>query len=274
MTTENHATEWEETNVEATTAAAKKWQEDKARSYAKRPPQGRSVWRFLPAIKGTGGNPFKHVWVHFVRDRNDRDTIIASGLCPLKMGTGASCVVCAESSRLRKTGLKEDSDYGSSLRAENHIYANTVNLEEDEPKVIVMNVPQDVYKTLTKLLADPVAGGDFTHPKTGYNIVINRSGTGKNDTEYDAIPARSASEFPYMALLGKMNDLTAAAGLLDTAVAQASFGGKALPSAAGGAAPEGRQIESKPQEAPSQDMVEDPVTGKWIPKASLQRSSK
>jgi hypothetical protein len=269
-TTQNTtATEWEETDVDGTSAAFKKWEAEKGRSFAKRPPQGRSVWRFLPPIKGTGGNPFFHVWVHFVRERGNRDNIIASGTCPSKMGAGEICVICSEVSRLRRTGVKEDKDYADSLRAENHIYANTVNLEEEDPKVIVMNVPQDVYKTLSGLLKDKEAGGDFTHPERGYNIVITRTGSGRNDTEYDAVPARNASKIMNAGWLGKMNSLPDAAGLIDTALVSAAFAGKALPESAKAPAA-ALPPASQPAGAPAQDLVEDPITGKWIPRSQLK----
>jgi len=269
MTTEAAPTEWEETNVDATVAAYKKWEAEKGRSFAKRPPAGRSVWRFLPAIKGTGGNPFYPVWVHIVK--NQSGEIVASGLCPSKMGTG-NCVVCPEVSRLKRTGLKEDKDRADDMRAQFDIYANAVNLEEDDPKVIVLRVPQGVYKTLAGLLKDGVAGGDFTHPDKGYNIVITKTGSGRNDTEYDAVPARNSSAIMNRAWLTKMHRLDEAAGLLDTALVKAAFSGEALPAGTGSPAPEGRQLPpaAAPAGEPPTDMVEDPVTGKWIPKAMLK----
>jgi hypothetical protein len=272
MTTEANApTEWEETNVDAAEAAYKKWEAAKGRAFAKRPPAGRSVWRFLPPIKGSGGDPFYQVWVHMVK--NASGDIVASGLCPSKMGTG-NCVVCPEVARLKRTGLPADKDRADDMRAQFDVYANAVNLEEDDPKVQVLRVPQGVYKTLAQLLKDAVAGGDFTHPDKGYNIVITKTGSGRNDTEYDAVPARNSSVIMNRGWLGKMNNLAEAAGLLDTAFVKAVFSGEALPASSEAApAAAGRQLPpaEAPAGAPPQDMVEDPITGKWIPKSMLAK---
>ena len=196
------ATEWEETDVDATTGAHDEWEKEKSKRWAKRPPKGRSVWRFLPPMKGLGGNPFFQVWVHYVRDVSDRNQIVAQGQCPSKM-SNLPCVVCAESGRLRRLGGKENEDRAADLRAEFHVYANAVNLEDKEPKVLVMDMPQTVYTKLNTILKDKTAGGDFTNPDKGFNVVIIRKGEGRNDTEYDAIPARASSPITKREWLGQ-----------------------------------------------------------------------
>jgi hypothetical protein len=278
MSTENDTakapTEWEETRADEAYGEYKQWEKEKGRRFAKRPGPGRTVWRGLPPMKGKGPSPFRKVYVHILKDASDQ--IVAQGLCPSKMHN-QPCLVCQEGGRLKRTGDKQDRAVADGLRAEFHIYLNVVDLEADKPEVTVMDVPIDVYKTLNDHLDPKNAAGfiDWSHPEKGCAFVVTRTGTTKNDTKYTAALARNSSRIPNMEWLAKLNDLDEAAGLLDTERAKALFTGQPMPGGAvSGAAPApaSRQLppQASPAAAPSQDMVEDPITGHWIPKGLVK----
>ena len=47
-------------------------------------------------------------------------------------------------------------------------------------------IPRSVYQDIIDLYLDEDEAGDMTDPRTGYDIKIIRSGSGKNDTTYSA----------------------------------------------------------------------------------------
>jgi hypothetical protein len=51
-------------------------------------------------------------------------------------------------------------------------------------------VPRSVYQDVIDLYLDSDEWGDMTHPTEGYDIKINRSGKGKNDTSYSVSPCQ------------------------------------------------------------------------------------
>jgi len=79
--------------------------------------------------------------------------------------------------------------------------------ESRGPQVLATGV--QIFEQLLGYFTDP-GWGDFTHPKTGYNVTINRTGIGLN-TEYKVRPDRAATPLSDMEVLEHLHDLTKSA---------------------------------------------------------------
>jgi hypothetical protein len=103
-----------------------------------------------------------------------------------------SCFVCQTAETLLATGNPQDEQTGKDIQAKVRVYANVIDRENPENGPVTLGFGKGIHEDLTALRADPDAGGDFTHPESGYDIVINRTGTGKQ-TEYKVIGSRRQS---------------------------------------------------------------------------------
>lgn len=177
--------------------------------------EGKNVIRLLPPRKGATPpgkkpNPFHQVWVHYVRNPNKPDQSRPVP-CPVKNGTGKVCVICAEVSKLRRSGNKTDEEVARDLSAGRQYYANVINMADPEAGPKVLRVGINLYLEMLSLMKpddEETSRGNISHPRTGYNLVIERSGTGKEDTRYNLKVAKSPSALPNMEWLKDMHDLT------------------------------------------------------------------
>lgn len=62
-------------------------------------------------------------------------------------------------------------------------------LESDEPRLVLLT--SGMYQDILDLYLDENEWGDMTDPKTGYDIKLSRSGSGKLDTEYSVSPCKN-----------------------------------------------------------------------------------
>lgn len=61
--------------------------------------------------------------------------------------------------------------------------------EQNSPKFMLLTSTQ--YQDILDLYLDEDEWGDMTHPKTGYDLKLSRSGSGKTDTEYTVKPCKN-----------------------------------------------------------------------------------
>jgi hypothetical protein len=169
--------------------------------------EGKNVVRFLPPLAGQK-SPFFRAFIHYLRNPAMPDKGGRPVICPLKTRS-APCVICQRISELRRTGVPTDTDEAKQLSAGRRMYANVVNLNEPDKGVQVMEFGAKIYTELLSHLAgeDEAAVGDFTDPDKGYNVVIERVGTGKEDTRYQVRMAKAPSAIAKRAWLGEMHDL-------------------------------------------------------------------
>lgn len=264
---ENTGTEWQETDVEASAEAYDEYVKRRGSTFPKRPPQGRSIWRWLPPLKGKKPVPFTYVWVHYFNDPTNLDTLLMVGVCPSKQ-RGEPCRICPFVSALRKSGVEADKDVADRIRAKEAILANVVRIDDANPKPSVMDVPTDVHKLLMQTLRDKAEGVDFTHPTKGYNVIVEREGE-KLKTKYTARLAPRQLPIQKMEWLKEMQDLDVVFGELDDArlanMLVLGESGKVeyrAPLPAG----EDRQLPAA-DGAIDADWVENPLTGEREPRA-------
>ena len=162
---------------------------------------GRNVVRFLPMAPGMP-SPFLVVWQHFVKT-DDKPIVFP---CPWRMEQ-SRCPICDEGNRLSRTGNPADKDAARNLWPSMRVFANAIDRSDMEagPKVVAM--PRTVYEELISIRTDADAGGDFTHPENGFDIIIERTGTGLS-TRYRVSTARSNSAIEDMEWISQQHDLS------------------------------------------------------------------
>lgn len=150
---------------------------------------GRNVVRFLPPAPGKR-SPFVVIHQHFIKPIGADKPIVFA--CPRAMEKRA-CPVCAKADQFARTGNKADRDKAFELYPSRRVFANVIDRRTPEAGVKVLGFGKKIHEQLLNLRTDEDAGGDYTHPVDGFDVVITREGTGKTDTKYHVAPARKQS---------------------------------------------------------------------------------
>lgn len=244
-------------------AAAEKEEYDKTSGSQDfwKPPQGTSVVRFLPPRPGKS-TIYRFIWEHYfdVPGQAPGGTKRQKLVCPLQQSKADKhdprrCPCCAYAERLRGTGNQEDYDLAGEYVAKRSIFANILVRGQEDRGIRVWAFGKKVYEQLDAIRRDTRAGGNFAHPLTGFDIVVKRTGSGKNDTNYTCLADRQASPLHddatiMEALLESMPDLDRHARILPEAEVRklwaAAFpGAEPIDVTPRGPAPAGRQPRAR-----------------------------
>lgn len=204
-------------------AAVSDWEDDRAKADRKlpqRPKAGENIYRFLPKRKEAKHKHFyRVVYLHFLR-HPDKDELLMVGLCPQKTeGYDEECNICTGASRVRKTGTgwQQLRDWG--LYPQRNMFTGAVRLDnkgqpiddddDETTKPHIMSVPYDVESVIMPLLKQksPRYLGDISHPMTGFNMVVTKSGKGRENTEYSGMPLAKSCPLANMEWLKELPDL-------------------------------------------------------------------
>lgn len=260
------------------------WEASKTRT--EKPPVGKSVWFVCPARLGASQGPVpfrKGQYIHFLRDPKTGE-VFAVGVCPSKT-YNRPCVVEPWLKQLKATGNPADVELAEKMAAKEHILVNAIRLDVEPAKMVILQLSMTVYKELNRILRDRTDGFDFTNPLNGKSVIIERVGTGKNDTEYSVRLSQSPlslEKLGKLSLLSEMADLDKVYEDLDMeSVASVLSGEASAPrevgpaaSATRGVAPAAGQKQiaaSAPAAGAIEDMVEDPLSGEMVPASSLKK---
>lgn len=148
---------------------------------------GRNIIRVLPPPVGQR-KPYRTVHQHFIEIGPVSQSVICARLEAKK-----PCAVCQKVDELRKSQAKIDQDMASSLFARRRVFANVIDRAEPEKGPKVLAFGKTIHEQLVALRSDEISGADYVHPLKGYDVVIERTGTGKNDTKYKVTLARKES---------------------------------------------------------------------------------
>lgn len=151
---------------------------------------GRNIMRILPPPAGQR-SPFRVTYQHYLNMpgvSGKTQSVICARLEAKK-----PCLVCAKVEELRSSQAKADQDAASDLFARRRVFANVIdrNDEEHGPKIYAFG--KTVHEQLLALRTDAKGGGNYAHPVDGFDIIVERKGTGKNDTEYTVRGDRNSS---------------------------------------------------------------------------------
>jgi gp32 DNA binding protein like len=265
---ESQETEWEESDPEAVSAQLQEHEKEVAERNArtaqiKMDVPGDYTYRFLPPVKGQGGTWAFKTWIHYIKNPNKPDEKGRPVVCPSKT-RDARCVVCEVVSALYRQSRTDAKakDMAGQLRSKETYFANVVRVDTKDgmkagPKIL--GLPQTVYEALSKIFKDPDKGGDFTHPKTGYKVIITRVGTKMDDTRYTVSLNIKQSPIESMDWLKHMHILSKHVGEMTTEDMSAILEGR-QPEVATDVAPiaTDRQLKSVSRERePGEDDDED-----------------
>lgn len=158
-----------------------------------KPEVGENVVRFLPKLKGQKSH-VKIVYEHFVDDVPGRDGIFRF-VCPRNQTKGRQpCPLCDQADTFKKSRNPADHDRAKELYPQMRIYANIIDRSQPELGPRVFAFGKTIWEQLKKIATSKHQGGDYTSPgENGFDVVIDRTGTGKNDTRYTVLPAREDS---------------------------------------------------------------------------------
>lgn len=190
-------------SYDAETAQEEKSQMDSSSTEFFKVKVGKSVVRFLPPPLGKK-SPFRVVWTHYINLPGSKDPI--SFACPMREAN-RSCPVCQKAEGFKRSGNDADFKKALDLFPKRRVYANIVDREHPEKGVQVFGFGKTIHEALAKIRADEDAGGDFTNPDTGFDIIVEREGTGKNDTNYTVMAARKQSKLGDYELISQQHDL-------------------------------------------------------------------
>lgn len=150
---------------------------------------GENLVRFLPPAE-PGQAPYTKVYQHFI-NRGPADRPIVFN-CPKRMN-GGHCPACAKADALIATGNKADKEEAMKLYPKLRVFYNVINRHDEEAGPQVLGVGKKIHEELMGLRANARAGGDFFHPIEGFDVVIEKEGTGLN-TKYTVNAVRNSSQ--------------------------------------------------------------------------------
>lgn len=169
-----------------------------------KPPVGKTAVRFLPPKIGWP-SPFVIQHQHFFELPGVERKIIFS--CP-KMHEGKPCLACKKADQLEGSGNSRDERASKKLRPSRRTLANVIVTPKDpNSKVVVWGFGTTVFNQIKAIRESEEGGGNFLDPKNGFNLIVQRVGTGKDDTKYTMIPARNTTPLANMEWIEAQSDL-------------------------------------------------------------------
>lgn len=159
-----------------------------------KPPPGECVIRLLPPKIGRS-SPFRVVYQHFIEIPGASSSV--SFTCPRMQAKtdrvpARGCPACAKADELRERGHPTAYEMAGNFLPRRRIFANIVFRGDPERGVLIFPFGKQIHDQLLALRSNKDAGGDFCDPLNGFDVVINRTGTGLK-TEYKVFPARKLS---------------------------------------------------------------------------------
>lgn len=180
---------------------------------------GKYNLRFMPPWTDEGVNAYqwwREIWMHWGIGPDDDSK--KNVVCPKKTPPGeGECPICDEVERLKATGDPADLELSKEMRARVRIQANIIDLKDpkwtqddideligggteednlpevDSPKIQVYGFGSTIFKELLDYFNDEI---DFTDLEEGYDVILVREGTTKNNTKYRVRLVKAASQAP------------------------------------------------------------------------------
>lgn len=157
-------------------------------------PDGNSRWRILGSWRGAGQQFWHDFGQHFVKDTAGK--IQAIYVCTDKT-FGKPCAVCDAVGQ----GIKGATDDATlkiltDAKSAGRVLVNALHLDSSEPhKVVILELPPTVFEQIVVIGEEWEQAGESMFGQTGKDLIINRTGTGKN-TKYVTQVAARAMEIP------------------------------------------------------------------------------
>ncbi len=157
------------------------------------PPEGESRIRVMPPWDSDVEEFWFATATHFNVGPDERAVA-----CPDMSGVSDSCYICRLVKRLSR-GDEDERAESDAMNARPRYLLSIVDLGNPQNGVQVWPAPKTIFRQLKKFWLNEEDYGDFTSFKDGFDILVEKTGTGLN-TRYDCTPTRS-KEFPSERLL-------------------------------------------------------------------------
>lgn len=252
MTTENSTSaqstaivKYQPYEEEDAAAEAEKWEESPFGDFFEFK-EGTSKIRILPALPGKGygpkkTSPFLVTWSHYVESGDFKWNFV----CP-RMEAKKRCPSCEKADQLRKSGNPADFDRAKAYLPRRRSMVNVIDRAHPEKGPQHCRIGKTIHEALATLRKEE---GDFTHPEKGYDILVTRKGTKRDDTEYLVRPDRTDSPLGDMVWIEQQHDLSrfGVVMLADDIVEYVRSRGKSSGGAAAGGGRQQRRDAPPPQ---------------------------
>lgn len=216
---------------------------------------GKTVVRFLPGVDGK--QAYVRVMQHFIRMPGSSGPTVFN--CPRAMAN-KPCAACAYADELRSSGNPADRDRAWEARPKMRVFYNVIDRANPEAGPKVLAVGTMIHEALMEIARDPQKGGDFTDPtEDGFDVIIDREGSGKQDTAYSVAAARKNSELGDDGWLMNLHDLEQYAKLLSDEEMEAKMAGEAPPTRGR------RQRDDEEEERPARRAIAAPAVKTTTP---------
>jgi hypothetical protein len=164
-----------------------------------KPDKGKNIIRILPPWSADGFW-YKDTLRHYVSfGEGPKKTIF----CPVH--NGDRCAVCDLRTKLRESKRKSDQKHADAIRPSLDFHVNMIDLKDKETGVQVGRLTETVVNSLLEYMMD-ADWGDFTDPRRGYNVIINREGE-QLQTKYTVHLQRKQSRLEQANWLKELKDL-------------------------------------------------------------------
>lgn len=147
---------------------------------------GKNVIRILPPPVGQS-SPFKVVYQHFVDLPGTKKSFVCA-----RVEAKKHCPICKKIDELKASPSKVDRDAAEDMFAKRRIFVNIIDRRNPDKGPLTVGIGKTVHEGLLGL-RDEETGGDYCDPENGYDAVITRTGSGKNDTKYTVALARKST---------------------------------------------------------------------------------
>jgi hypothetical protein len=140
------------------------------------------------------------------------DSIIHFGIGPNKKSavcisdSEKGCPVCNLVQKYSEDVDDQKKAKAKDMSARNRVLLNVIDRENEAQGIQIWATSEQNLGKLLTFFADP-EWGDFTHPEEGFDVIIERTGTGKTDTRYDLRLTRKPSPIGMKGWQTKMNKL-------------------------------------------------------------------
>lgn len=170
-----------------------------------KPPAGSSRWRILPNWKDDPNALFSHDYgQHFIKDFSG--TVKAVYVCTLRT-FNKPCPICEAMARAATSASDENAKkLIEEARAQQVYLVNAVRKTDKgvyEKEVSILALPMTAFNALVTVATQYAESDelDIFDPVKGYDVIIDRSGTGPKNTKYTVMvaPKSSAIDAEYLA---------------------------------------------------------------------------
>lgn len=151
---------------------------------------GDNVFRALPPL--VGRKALRVTAKHFIDAVPGLEKMVVFA-CP-RIELKEYCRACERVEELNRSKNPLDRDRAWKIKASLSISMNVINRANEDAGPRVYSFGKMVHNQLKAIRKSPRMGGDYTDPsENGFDLVIHRVGTGKNDTKYTVAADRNNS---------------------------------------------------------------------------------